>query len=80
MVRHNHSPELIELERMKGRPFRPDEARRKFAATSGAPSRSVAARRPQSILHPTRIQEFIALFVLGMLGGIAVVFVAFLGR
>jgi hypothetical protein len=64
LVRYNQSPEHIELEGMQGRPFRPDEARRKFAHTSGAPSRSVAARRPQSILHRTRVQEFIALFVL----------------
>jgi hypothetical protein len=78
MVRYNQSPERIELERMKGRPFRPDEARRKFAHTSGAPGRSVAARRP--ILHPTRVEEFITLFVLGMLGGAAAVFIAFLGR
>jgi hypothetical protein len=76
MVRYNQGPEHIERERMKGRPFRPDEARRKSAHTSGAPGRSVAVRRP--ILRPTRVEEFIALFVLGMLGGIAVVFIAFL--
>jgi hypothetical protein len=64
---------VVELE---GRPLRRDEERRIAAQTSAAPSRAVAARRPQSILHPTRVQEFIALFVLGMLGGIAVVFIA----
>jgi hypothetical protein len=79
MVRYNQRPERIEPEPIKGRPFRSDEPRRNFAPTSGAPGRPVAAHRPHSISHSTRLGEFVALFVLGMLGGVAAIVIAFLG-
>ena len=80
MARYNQSPDRIGLEPMKGRPSRPDEARRKGPQTSGASDRPIAARRPPSILRPMRIEELIALFALGTLGGALVVFIAFFAR
>ena len=76
MVRYNQSPE----QPIKGRPFRPDQPRHKVPHASEARDRWVADRPPRSILDLTWVEEFIALFALGTLGGAVVVFISFLAR
>jgi hypothetical protein len=62
--------------KMKGRPITRDEERRITAHTSGGRvgNQPPPARRSSHTI--LRVEEFVALFVLGMLGGIAVVFIA----
>jgi hypothetical protein len=61
---------------LEGRPLRRDEERRIAAPTTERQpgSRSLGTARRDTILNP--MAEFTALFVLGMLGGSAAVFIA----
>jgi len=67
---------MIVSAKMKGRPVTRDEDRRITAHTSGGRVGNQpppARRNSYTIL---RVEELVALFVLGTLGGIAVVFIA----
>ena len=61
---------------MKGRPLTRDEERRMAAEASRRPLGSRSPRVPhRDSINP--MDQFAPLFLLGMLGGIAVVFIAF---
>jgi hypothetical protein len=75
--RHNRERQyFLPGYQMKGRPLTRDEEHRIAAQTVGrrAGIRRSATKHGFMILNP--LQEFTALFVLGMLGGIAAVFIA----
>ncbi len=60
------------------RPLIRPEQRRVAAHSNGGQggNRPLLARRSAAILYSVRVEEFVALFVLGMFGGIAVVLMA----
>ena len=70
------SPMIVSA-KLKGRPLTRDEERRLAAHTGGGPvrDRPPLAPRSHTILNSVRVEELTALFVLGMVGGIAAVFI-----
>jgi len=61
---------------LEGRPLTRDEERHITAQTQLRGDRSSGTGRSYTTLHPIRAEEFIALFLLGALGGVTVIFIA----
>jgi hypothetical protein len=75
--RHDRERQHFRLDhQMKGRPLTRDEAHRIDAQTIGLRGGIRTSATGHSFLVLSAVQELTALFVLGMLGGIAAVFIA----